>query len=52
MITGAQVEQARKLLGWSDATLARTVHKAVLTVSRVEARYAEPRVSATRLNKR
>ena len=44
MITGLQVKQARKLLGWSAATLARKARKTVLTVSRFEEGTLRPRL--------
>ena len=36
MITADQIKAARKLLGWSGATLARKANRSALTIARVE----------------
>jgi len=46
MITGAQVRQARKLLGWEPSKLARRAKVHSLIVERAESVASEPPITA------
>jgi ribosome-binding protein aMBF1 (putative translation factor) len=50
MITGAQIREARALLGWSASALARAARMRPTTVQRAEATDGEPAITMVQAN--